>query len=172
MARSSAPARQFYRAYVEVGNHEKHERESNRTTNRHEWTRIYSIHEAVPLILYIISCISCFSWFKCIISVHSCPFVVQMFYLFVSIRVHSWFKCFIYSCPLVSIRGSNVLFICVHSCPFVVQMFYLFVSIRGSNVLFIRVHSCPFVVQMFYLFVSIRVHSWFKYFRVFRDFVV
>ena len=28
-------------------------RESNRTTNGHEWTRISSIHEAVTLLLYI-----------------------------------------------------------------------------------------------------------------------
>ena len=39
MARVGAPARQFYRASIEAGNHETHERESNRTTNGHEWTR-------------------------------------------------------------------------------------------------------------------------------------
>ena len=73
------------------------------------------------------------SWFKhCLdyaflhIRVHSCPFVVQtsIWTTFVSIRVHSWFslspplvffvvqtllglRFFAYSCPFVSIRGSN-----------------------------------------------------------------
>ena len=53
LARLSAPARRFRRASIEEGmNHEIHERDSNRTTNGHEWTRITSIHEAVSLILY------------------------------------------------------------------------------------------------------------------------
>ena len=46
MARVGAPARQFYRASVEVGNHEKHEkheRDNNRTTNGHECTLIIEI---------------------------------------------------------------------------------------------------------------------------------
>ena len=74
----------------------------------HEWTRISSIHEALPLILYIFRVFRAFrgsnvfsllvsirvhSWFKCFII--SCPLVVQMFYLFVSFRVLSWFKYFI-----------------------------------------------------------------------------
>ena len=86
------------------------------------------------------------------IRVHSCPFVVLplhppscffvyfvyfvvqtllglRFCIFVSIRVHSWFSLFpilrVFSCPFVSIRGSNTawttfLHIRVHSCPFVV----------------------------------------------------
>ena len=32
--------------------HEIHERDNNRTTNGHEWTRITSIHETVSLIMY------------------------------------------------------------------------------------------------------------------------
>ena len=52
LARLSAPARRFRRASIEEGNHEIHERDNNRTTNGHEWTRITSIHEAVSLILY------------------------------------------------------------------------------------------------------------------------
>ena len=120
MARSSAPARQNRRASIEVGNHEKHEiheRDNNRTTNGHEWTRISSIHEAVPLILYIFRVFRVFRGLKCfnIISVHSCLFVVQMYYLLVSISVHSWFKCII----------------SVHSCPLVVQMFYYCRAFRG-----------------------------------------
>ena len=56
LARLSAPARRFRRASIEEGMnheiHEIHERDNNRTTNGHEWTRITSIHEAVSLILY------------------------------------------------------------------------------------------------------------------------
>ena len=39
----------------------------------HEWTRISSIHEAVPLILCVFRGLNCFNIFR----VHSCAFVVQ-----------------------------------------------------------------------------------------------
>ena len=120
------------------------------------------------------------------IRVHSCPFVVQtsIWTTFVSIRVHSWFSLFpllrvfsciscfswfkhcldyvfVYSCPFVSIRGSNQYldYVRVHSCPFVVLplhppscffvLFVLFVvqTLLGPRFLHICVHSCPFVVQ-------------------------
>ena len=96
----------------------------------------------------IFSCVSCVSWFKysqtscpfVSIRVHSCPFVVQIFPVFVvhscpfvSIRVHSWFKYSQISCPFVSIRGSGIPSFRVHSCPFVVQIFPDFVSIRGPD---------------------------------------
>ena len=80
--------------------HEKHERDNNRTTNGHEWTRISFIHEAVPLIMYIFRVFRAFRGLKMFISVHSCPLVVQMFYLFVSFSVHSWFNFFV--CFVVS----------------------------------------------------------------------
>ena len=68
-----------------------------------------------------------------------------------------------FSCPFVSIRGSNIPSFRVYSCPFV--------SIRGSSIPSFRVHSCPFVVQVFPVFVSIRVHSWFKYSQISCPFV-
>ena len=62
--------------------------------------------------------------------------------IFSCISCFSWFKCFIYSCPFVSISGSNVLF-------------RVFRAFRGLNDFY---YSCPFVVQMF-----------FRVFRAFRS---
>ena len=66
-----------------------------------------------------------------------------------------------FSCPFVSIRGSNQYldYIRVHSCPFVVP------PLPPSSCFF--VYFVFFVVQTllglrFCIFVSIRVHSWFK----------
>ena len=50
-------------------------RGNNRTTNGHEWTRISSIHEALPLILYIFRVFRAFRG-------------SNVFSLLVSIRVH------------------------------------------------------------------------------------
>ena len=119
------------------------------------------------------------SWFKhCLdyVFAYSCPFVVLplhppscffvyfvlfvvqtllglRFCIFVSIRVHSWFSLFhllrAFSCPFVSIRGSNTVWTTffTHLCPFVS----------------VRVHS------WFSLFTLLRA---FRVFRVFRGLIL
>ena len=67
--------RAWARPSIEVGNHERHERGNNRTTNKHEWTRISSVHEALPLSLYIFRVFRAFRG-------------SNVFSLLVSIRVH------------------------------------------------------------------------------------
>ena len=79
----------------------------------HSWFSLFTL-------LRVFSCISCISWFK-----------------------HCLDDVFVYSCPLVSIRGSP-------SSPSFV-FFRVFRVFRGSDTawttfLHIRVHSCPFVV--------------------------
>ena len=83
-------------------------RESNRTTNGHEWTRISSIHEAVPLILYIFRVFRAFRGSNVLfISVHSCPFVVQIFYYFRVFRAFRGLNClFLFSVHTGTIRSA------------------------------------------------------------------
>ena len=124
----------------------------------HSWFSLFHIPR-------VISCISCFSWFKhCLdyVFVHLCPFV--------SIRDSPSSPSFVFfRVPFVTIRGSP-------SSPSFV-FFRVFRAFRGSNTawttfLHIRVHSCPFVVQasIWTTFVSIRVHSWFSLFPLLRVF--
>ena len=100
-----------------------------------------------------------------------------------------------FSCPFVSIRGSNQYldYIRVHSCPFVVHplpppsrlsCFSWFKHCLDYVFLHIRVHSCPFVVLplpppscfswfkhcLDHVFLHIRVHSWFSLFPLLRVF--
>ena len=81
------------RGHYAVGFHQVGSREKN-----HEWTRISSIHEAVPLILCVFRGLNCFNIFR----VHLCAFVVQTVYSFSCVSCFSWFKIVFHSRPIIS----------------------------------------------------------------------